>query len=157
MHVLGLAGAMGLNLEDTDHATGALRGTEEQAVRLAAVREAAAARGVDLVLNARIDTLVHGDGGQDPLAELSRRGRAYGEAGASCVYPIFVAGEAEIAALVRKLGIPVNILLLPDGPDLVRLGSLGVARVSLGTGLERAASEFVARFLAELQGEQRAR
>ena len=58
---------------------------------------------------------------------------------------------------MRKLGIPVNILLLPDGPDLVRLGSLGVARVSLGTGLERAASEFVARFLAELQGEQRAR
>ena len=43
------AGAVGCNLEDTDHATGALRDPGEQAAFLAAVKEAGRAAGVDLV------------------------------------------------------------------------------------------------------------
>ncbi|GAB2975965.1 hypothetical protein GCM10017788_40890 [Amycolatopsis acidiphila] len=51
------AGAVGCNLEDTDHARGGIRAVGEQADRLAAVREAA---GQDLVLNARIDLFLEG-------------------------------------------------------------------------------------------------
>ena len=79
------AGAVGCNLEDTDHATGALRDPGEQAAFLAAVKDAGRAAGVDVVLNARVDVHVRGGTLEDGLV----RARAYREAGADCVYPIF--------------------------------------------------------------------
>ncbi len=48
------AGAAGCNLEDTDHATGKLRDPAEHAARLRAVRDAAAAEGYGLVINAGV-------------------------------------------------------------------------------------------------------
>ncbi len=64
------AGAVGCNLEDTDHHGGAgLLDAGENAERLRAVRHAATESGVDIVLNARVDVLRReGDRG-----ELSRR------------------------------------------------------------------------------------
>jgi len=117
------AGAVGLNLEDTDHANHpALQPVEEQARRIAAVKA-----GADLVLNARIDVHIRGGATEEALA----RARAYRDAGADCVYPIGVADEATIAAFVET-GIPVNILLRPGAPSIERLAELGVARISLG-------------------------
>jgi len=116
-------GAVGLNLEDTDHARApALLATGAQAARITGVREAA-----DLVVNARIDVHLRGGETGDALA----RAAAYRDAGADCVYPIGVTDEATIAAFVA-LGVPVNILLAPGAPPLERLAELGVARVSLG-------------------------
>jgi 2-methylisocitrate lyase-like PEP mutase family enzyme len=52
------AGAVGCNLEDTDHHGAAgLVDAGEHAERLRAVRHAAAQAGVDVVLNARVDVL----------------------------------------------------------------------------------------------------
>src|SRR5438552_9846258 len=51
-------GAAGCNLEDTDHTTGLLADTARHAERLAAVRDAAAARNYGLVINARIDVFI---------------------------------------------------------------------------------------------------
>ena len=120
---LAATGAVGLNLEDTDHARKpALAPMAAHAERIAAVKGAA-----DLVLNARID--VHLRGGE--TAEALERARAYAAAGADCVYPIGVADEATIEAFVAT-GIPVNILLRPGAPDIARLAELGVARISLG-------------------------
>ena len=117
------AGAVGLNYEDTDHANHpALRPAEEQARRIGAVKA-----GADVVLNARIDVHIRGGRTADGLA----RARAYGDAGADCVYPIGVADEATIAAYVET-GVPVNILLRPGAPPVARLAELGVARISLG-------------------------
>lgn len=116
-------GAVGLNLEDSDHAHApALVPAAAHAERIAAVKA-----GADLVLNARIDVHLHGGG----TAEALERARAYAAAGADCVYPIGVADEPTIEAFVAT-GIPVNILLAPGAPDLARLAGLGVARVSLG-------------------------
>jgi len=117
------AGAVGLNLEDTDHANHpALQPVDEQARRIMAVKA-----GADVVLNARIDVHIRGGSTEDALA----RAHAYREAGADCVYPIGVADEATIAAFVDT-GAPVNILLRPGAPPIARLAELGVARVSLG-------------------------
>jgi len=117
------AGAVGLNLEDTDHANfPALTPEPEHATRIAAIKAAA-----DLVLNARID--VHARGGTTD--EALRRARSYRDAGADCLYPIGVTDEATIAAFV-ELGTPVNVLLRPGAPSIERLAELGVARVSLG-------------------------
>ena len=117
------AGAVGLNLEDSDHRNHpALVPAERHAARIARVKDAA-----DLVVNARIDVHLRGGTTQEAL----ERARAYGDAGADCVYPIGVADEATIGAFVA-LGLPVNVLLRPGAPSIGRLAELGVARVSLG-------------------------
>jgi 2-methylisocitrate lyase-like PEP mutase family enzyme len=135
------AGAVGLNLEDTDHrGPGPLVDAEAQAGRLAGVKEAGRQRGVDVVLNARVDVHARRFGPEEGrLAEAVRRGRRYREAGADCVYPILVADEAEIRVLVEDTGAPVNVLLRPGAPPVSRLAELGVARATFGSGLMRTA------------------
>ena len=58
--VAGLSGmgAAGCNLEDTHHATQALRDPARQAAWLHAVRQAASGQGYRLVINARIDVFI---------------------------------------------------------------------------------------------------
>lgn len=145
------AGAVGLNLEDSDPATAAVRPVGEQADRLSAIRSAAGARGVELVINARIDAYLPGRTGlpADRDGEALERADAYREAGATCVYPIFLGDEETIAAFVAP-GAPVNILLRAGGPGVPRLRELGVARISLGSGLSRAMRGFLDRALARL-------
>src|SRR3954447_7729525 len=123
------AGAVGCNLEDTDHATGALRDPSENAAFLAAVKQAGRAAGVDLVLNARVDVHVRAGTLEDGLV----RARAYREAGADCVYPIFCHEEEGIAAYVEAAGI-INVAVHPSAPTLARMAELRVARARLGGG-----------------------
>ena len=135
------AGAVGLNIEDSDHRRHpALVPVERHAARIAGIKQAA-----DLVLNARVD--VHLRGGA--TAEALERARAYGDAGADCIYPIGVADEATIAAFV-ELGTPVNVLLGPGAPSIERLARLGVARISLGHHLHAEMMDALARRLAQL-------
>jgi 2-methylisocitrate lyase-like PEP mutase family enzyme len=139
-------GAVGLNLEDTvrDGGTPALGPMEPQVDRIAAVRAAATAAGVPVVLNARIDVFLRGDASPtDRLEEGLRRARAYREAGADCVYPIWLIDRDGIARFVREAGAPVNVLLRPGSPSVAELASLGVARVSVGGGLARHADAHV--------------
>jgi 2-methylisocitrate lyase-like PEP mutase family enzyme len=135
------AGAVGLNLEDSDHrGAGPLVDPEVQAEGLAGVKEAGRRRGVDVVLNARVDVHVRQVGPEEErLGEAVRRGRRYREAGADCVYPIAAADESSIRALVEDTGAPINILLRSGVPPVSRLAELGVARATFGSGLMRAA------------------
>jgi 2-methylisocitrate lyase-like PEP mutase family enzyme len=134
------AGAVGCNLEDTDHAAGGLIDADEQSRRIAALREAATAAGVPIVVNARIDVylLEIGDPG-GRTEEALRRARLYLDAGADCVYPIMLADEATIAAFVEACGGMVNVYARPQGPPLPALAALGVARISFGPWLHRLA------------------
>ncbi|MEU4248630.1 isocitrate lyase/phosphoenolpyruvate mutase family protein [Amycolatopsis sp. NPDC026612] len=125
------AGAVGCNFEDTDHATGDVRPVDEQAARIAALREAA---GDGLVINARVDSFR----GVDPKEALEAgvaRAKAYLEAGADCVYPIHLRTPELIAEFVRGAGGAVNAPAWPGSPGLEGLAELGVARISLGGGL----------------------
>jgi 2-methylisocitrate lyase-like PEP mutase family enzyme len=130
--VLIEAGAAGCNLEDSDHRAGGLVDVDAQTARLAAFKHAARARGVDLVLNARVDVFLRG---LDPHEALVRA-RRYREAGADCVFPI-AAPEQELPALVEAAGV-VNAYARVDAPGVARLAGLGVARISFGSGLHRA-------------------
>ena len=134
------AGAVGLNFEDSDHAGGGMFDAESQAERLAAIKEAGRAAGVDVVLNARVDVFLH-DGEVD---EAIRRGRLYAEAGADCVYPIAARGRDAIGRLAGEIAAPVNILAVRGGLSLAELGELGVARVSFGSGLMHVAMDAAA-------------
>ncbi len=129
------AGAVGCNLEDTDHATGdGLLDAEARAAYLAGIRAAAEQRGVGIVLNARIDAIIRHPQ-RDPAAaldEVLRRARLYLDAGADCVYPISLRDPALVAQVVKELDRPVNVN--PSEP-LAALAEAGAARISLGGGV----------------------
>ena len=138
------ADAAGCNLEDTDHAAGALRAPADQGEWLRAVREASP----QLVLNARIDVFLRGHG---DLADALDRADVYFEAGADCVYPIGLADRETLRTFVAEAGGPVNVLALSDAPPLAELAELGVARVSYGPLLHRRTMEQFTRSLAALR------
>jgi 2-methylisocitrate lyase-like PEP mutase family enzyme len=124
------AGAVGCNLEDTDHHGGAgLVDASENAERLRAVRQTATEAGVDVVLNARVDVLRHEGDRRELFEEAVRRARLYLQAGADCVFPIRLADDELIGEFVRRVEGPVNVVGA-GGPSLARLAELGVARVS---------------------------
>jgi 2-methylisocitrate lyase-like PEP mutase family enzyme len=134
------AGAVGCNLEDTDHraAPGShtLVDAGAQQQRLQAVRDAARAQGVEIVLNARTDVFL---GPSPSVDEAIRRARLYLEAGADCVFPIGAPDEATIATLVREIPGPVNVIPgFRSAPALDKLRELGVRRISYAGRLFRA-------------------
>ncbi|PDP88673.1 PEP phosphonomutase [Glycomyces fuscus] len=123
-------GIAGINLED-GLADGGLADTGHQRAVIRAVKEAAPS----LFLNARTDTRWLPGHAQ----QTADRTAAYEEAGADGVFVPGLRDEEEIAALVRALRVPLNILHSPDGPPLRVLAELGVRRVSCGSLLFRAA------------------
>jgi len=151
-------GAAGCNLEETDHAAGALRDPGEQAGWLRAVRAAADARGYPLVINARVDVYLEAFfGGAGPevqdelLPHALRRAAAYLEAGADCVYPIALWKPDTLTRFVAEIDAPVNVIRLPQAPSDAQLAEIGVARISWATFLHRETMACFAQRLAELR------
>jgi 2-methylisocitrate lyase-like PEP mutase family enzyme len=125
------AGAVGCNLEDSeDDEVGPLRPIAEHADRVAAARAAGERAGVPLVINARTDAFLVGDG----LEEAIERGRAYAIAGADCIFVPGAPDAAAIEQLIAGIDAPISVFGFPGGPGLAELERLGVARVSLGPG-----------------------
>jgi 2-methylisocitrate lyase-like PEP mutase family enzyme len=79
--------------------------------------------------------------GRPDLRDTIRRLQAYQEAGADVLYAPCIASKEDIAAVVRSVDRPVNVLggLGPAPLSLAELSELGVKRVSIGGGLARAA------------------
>jgi 2-methylisocitrate lyase-like PEP mutase family enzyme len=126
------AGAVGCNIEDTDHATGAsLLDADAHAAYLAEVRAAATEAGVPIVINARIDAIVRHPqrDARAVMPETMRRARLYFEAGADCVYPVGLRVPALVAELASAVDGPLNVN--PSVP-LTALAEAGAARVSIG-------------------------
>ena len=146
------AGAVGLNLEDGVDASGALVPLAEAAERIRIVRETADEAGVPLVINARTDVLLEMTHDRERAVEeaITRLG-AYRDAGADCLFPIGARDPATIAVLVRELAFPINILAGPAAPSIRELETLGVARISLGGGPQRAALGTLARIADEVR------
>ncbi len=132
-------GAVGLNLEDTDHhGTSGLIPVEVQAERLAAVKREARAMGVDLFLNARVDVFLRREGSEESkLAEGLQRARRYREAGADCIYPIGLSDPTAIRALVAA-GQVVNVTVRRGGPlSVAGAAQAGARRVTYATSIFR--------------------
>jgi 2-methylisocitrate lyase-like PEP mutase family enzyme len=121
------AGAVGCNLEDTDHHGGTgLVDAGENAERLRAGRRAATEAGADIVLNARIHVLRREGERRELFEEAVRRAELNLEAGADCVFPIRLADDDQISEFVRRAtatgggrsdeGRPVCGLRLHGGP-----------------------------------------
>lgn len=127
-------GAVGLNLEDSDPATGAMIDPAEQADFLAAIRAA----DPDLVINARIDTFIRRAGSPaEQLTSTIDRAAHYLAAGADCVYPISASDPDVIQALTKEISGPVNISYGQGTNSLETLATLGAARITFGPMLQR--------------------
>lgn len=135
---LAAAGVVGVNLEDSDPPSGEMVDAAEQADFLAAVRSAAESAGVDLVINARTDSFLHGAGSaEEQLTASIERGERYLAAGADCIYPIAAGDPDAIRALVEGIPGPVNVGFGRGKLSLAELAALGVARVSFGPMLQQ--------------------
>jgi 2-methylisocitrate lyase-like PEP mutase family enzyme len=147
------SGAVGLNLEDMDY--GGTKGLVEiarQVQKIGAVRRIGDELGVKLVINARTDVYLAQIG--DPDSRFGRtcdRSRAYIEAGADCLFIPGVTGEELIGRLVQALKFPINILAVAGTPPVQRLKELGVARVSVGSGIMRATMGLTRQIAQELR------
>lgn len=130
---LGVAGA---NLED------GLRPLADSVAAVRAAVSAGEAEGVPFSLNARTDAWLLGrDRPRDAsIADAIERGRAYLDAGATCVFVPGDFGEDVVAELVDGLGERrLSVIGLPSVPPPARLEELGVARISYGPHPQRLA------------------
>lgn len=141
------AGAVGVNIED------GTRPPTELATRLAAARQTADRAGADLFLNARVDTFLFGLGDPDTrLKETLARAHMYVDAGADGIFVPGVTDTATIAALARDISVPLNVMASPGTPTVAELSALGVARVSLGSGVAQVAYAAARRAAQDLFG-----
>jgi 2-methylisocitrate lyase-like PEP mutase family enzyme len=130
------AGAVGVNLED-GRPGGRLEDPETQAALIEAVKS----RVPGLFVNARTDPYWLGT--SDPLPTSLERAKRYVAAGADGVFVPGVAEERDIERIATQVEAPLNVLA---GQSLETYGRLGVARVSTGSLLFRAAIGTAATF-----------
>ena len=146
------AGIIGMNLED-------VTGDDERSVvdlplqieKIRAINETAKSLGVPFVLNTRTDVYLMPFGPEATRFERTvERLCAYRDAGASCLFAPGVYDRDTIAKLVKALEAPLNILANPTLPPIAVLEKIGVARVSAGSGIMRAAMGAVQRVGKEM-------
>jgi 2-methylisocitrate lyase-like PEP mutase family enzyme len=136
------AGAVGLNIEDTVHSEGGrLRSSSEHAELIGALRKAADATGVHVVINARTDLFLRQDGDEsDRLDRAIARLKEAAAAGADALYPVGRHDPDTLRRLATELPLPINAIALPDQDDPASFGPLGVGRISFGPFLQSALS-----------------
>ena len=127
-------------IEDTVHSEGGrLRSSTEHAELVGALRAAADAAGVHVVINARTDLFLRQDGDEaDRVDRAIARLTEAANAGADVMYPVGRHGPDTLRRLTAELPLPVNAIALPDQSDPASYGPLGVARISFGPFLQAA-------------------
>jgi 2-methylisocitrate lyase-like PEP mutase family enzyme len=100
-------------------------------------------------LNARTDAYA-APGLADRLGEAVKRANAYLAAGADCAFVPFVYDTQQIAQLAKQIQGPLNVLFGPSSPPLSELKRIGVRRVSVGSGIVRAAYTYAEQAAREL-------
>jgi 2-methylisocitrate lyase-like PEP mutase family enzyme len=149
-------GIVGVNIEDSIAMSPRLIDEMDFCERVSAIRVLAESLGFHLVINARTDAFYTSSGSQsEKLSESIRRGNKYREAGADCIFVQPVWERETIATLVKEIHAPINVLANPGigagmPPSLRELQDVGVARVSLGSGLMRATLGLIKKVADEL-------
>jgi 2-methylisocitrate lyase-like PEP mutase family enzyme len=131
-------GVAGLSVEDsTGDAASPLFPLDLAVARIRAARAAIDASDTGVVLTGRAECFLVG---RPDLDETIRRLVAYRDAGADCLYAPGIRTREQIAAVVEAVAPkPVNVLAVGRGLTVADLAASGVRRVSVGSGLARAA------------------
>lgn len=133
------AGVVGGSIEDaTGRADSPIYEIAFAAERVRAAAEMARSLSFPFTLTARAENYLHG---RPDINETVKRLQAYQEAGADVLYAPGLTTKDDIAAVVRSVDRPVNVLMGLQGVELtlVELSALGVKRISVGSALSRAA------------------
>ena len=149
-------GVAGLSIEDyTGDPARPLYDLGLATERIAAARAAIDGSGGGVLLTARAEC--HLVDHPDPLRESIRRLQAYAEAGADVLYAPGPRTRDDIAAIVAAAAPrPVNVLMVGGmGLRVSDLAALGVRRLSIGSGLNRAAWGGFLAAAREMAGEGR--
>ena len=142
-------GVVGCNLEDGLRG-GGVRPLADAVHAVEAAVSAGDDEGVPLVLNARTDVLLPGVT-PEAVAEAVVRGRAFLDAGATCVFVPGRLTAAVVGELVAGIGERrVSVIGFPGTPLPHELQALGVARVSYGPLPQRVALAALQRTATEL-------
>jgi len=131
-------GIVGASIEDsTGDSARPLFDIAVAAERVRAAVEAVRALPFPFTLTARAENFLVG---RSDLADVIRRLQAYQEAGADVLYAPGLVERDDIAAVVKALDRPVNVVMGLGGArfSLGELAVLGVKRVSVGSALARA-------------------
>ena len=129
------AGAIGINFEDGVIGSEAVHDIDPHCRRIEAIRKHAGRTGIDLFVNARTDLFLREQERTrhaELLGQAIERTAAYENAGASGFFAPGLVDEPLIEALCAATKLPVNIMMTDAAPSTVRLGELGVSRISYG-------------------------
>jgi 2-methylisocitrate lyase-like PEP mutase family enzyme len=149
-------GIVGINIEDSIDLSPVLIDEMEFCERISAIRALSDSLGFHLVINARTDSFYTSSGSQiEKLSESIKRGNKYREAGADCIFVQPVWEKETISTLVKEIKAPINILSNPGigagiPPSVSELQDLGVARLSLGSGVMKATLALIKKIADEL-------
>jgi len=128
------AGIVGANVEDR------LKPLAESVAVVEAIVKAGEAEGVPFALNARTDAFVRaGDRPvEESIADAVERGRAFLEAGATCVFVPGILNADVTTQLVDGIGRgKVSVIGLPGALTAAEYEAFGVARISYGPMIQR--------------------
>jgi 2-methylisocitrate lyase-like PEP mutase family enzyme len=149
-------GIVGINIEDSIDLSPVLIDEMTFCERISAIRALSDSLGFHLVINARTDSFYTSSGSlREKLYESIKRGNKYREAGADCIFVQPVWEKETISTLVKEINAPINILANPGiggglPPSVRELQDLGVARLSLGSGLMKATLALIKKVADEL-------
>jgi len=133
------AGLVGGSIEDATKRPGDPIYEHQLAVeRVRAAVEAARSLSFPFTLTGRAENYLVG---RPDLKDTIKRLQAYQEAGADVLYAPGLTSQEDIAAVVRSVDRPVNVVMGLQGIQLslAALSEIGVKRVSVGSALSRAA------------------
>lgn len=145
------AGAVGGSIEDAVwKQPGSFYDLDTAVSRVEAAVTAARALPFKFTLVARCEYLLYG---RRDFDEIIDRLKAFSAAGADVLYAPGLRTDEEVAMIVDAVDKPVNVLLGMGNTtlDMADMHRLGVARVSLGSGIHRAAMAAVLEALDEIR------
>lgn len=128
-------GIVGINLEDNSHGIRPTKlfSVDEQGARILAAREAANDSGIPIWVNARIDTYLVKEANDKITFEMTvERANHYLRSGADMVFIPGVDDLLLLSRLKEEIKGPINIMAMPNTPDINKLFNAGVSRISLG-------------------------
>jgi len=150
-----LAGAVGINLEDsTTSPDNPLYDISQQQEKIKAIKALADTVGIPLFINARTDVYWLNIG--EPATQLEetiRRAQAYQDAGADCVFIPGISNLNTIQSIREAISCPINLLAGSGMPSLSVLSTIGIERISCGSGPYRAMASLLKKMGDEIMNE----
>ncbi len=144
-------GVVGFNIED-GRPDGTLDELEFITKKIKALVELKKELKLDFTINARTCTYWLNVADEETKFKIAvERGNSFKEAGADCVFIPGAVSKSIVKELVEKINSPINIILNPEFYNFKELESIGVRRLSLGSGPVRSVFNHLINLASNLQ------